>query len=66
MECDATLMKNHATTSLLSKLLKLNVLFASAGYLTSRLKGRDKTIEGLDKKLLNYYGKRKIGGKMQR
>ncbi|CAE6533301.1 hypothetical protein RSOLAG22IIIB_05546 [Rhizoctonia solani] len=60
-QCDATLMSNvrNTTSSLTSRLPKLNYLVLSPGFLT--LKGRDETSEGMDKKLaLNYYARWKF------
>ncbi|KAJ6476701.1 NAD-P-binding protein [Mycena vitilis] len=60
--CDATLMKDVATTtaSLLARLPKLNFLVLSPGFFTI-IAGRDETPEGIDKKLaLLYYARWKF------
>lgn len=61
VQCDATLMKSVRSTTdeLLSRLPKINYLFASTGMMT--LSGRDETSEGIDKKLaLHYYSRWKF------
>jgi hypothetical protein len=57
VQCDVSLLKNvHATTAdLLTKIPKLNFLVLSSGYLTSKMKDRDDTSEGLPKKLVTDY-----------
>ncbi|KAJ7046370.1 hypothetical protein C8F04DRAFT_1064101 [Mycena alexandri] len=62
IECDATLMKNAATTttSLLGRIPKLNFLVLSPGFF-SIIAGRDESTEGIDKKLaLLYYARWKF------
>ncbi|KAJ7644821.1 NAD-P-binding protein [Roridomyces roridus] len=59
VECDATLMKNvgATTSSLLSRLPRLNLLVLSPGFF-SVFAGREETSEGIDKKLaLLYYAR---------
>ncbi|CCM05842.1 uncharacterized protein FIBRA_08078 [Fibroporia radiculosa] len=61
IQCDATLMKNvgATTSSLLSRLAKINFLVLTPGIMT--LRGRDETPEGIDKKLaLHYYARWKF------
>jgi NAD(P)-dependent dehydrogenase (short-subunit alcohol dehydrogenase family) len=63
VECDVSLLKNvHTTTSeLLTKIPKLNFIVLSPGYLTSKLKDREDTSEGLPKKLVtDYYARWKF------
>ena len=58
-----SLLKNvHTTTSeLLTKIPKLNFIVLSPGYLTSKLKDREDTSEGLPKKLVtDYYARWKF------
>jgi len=61
LQCDVALMKNVgvATSSLNSRLTKVNYLVVSSGILST--KGRDETTEGIDKKLaLHYYARWKF------
>ncbi|KAF9531507.1 hypothetical protein CPB83DRAFT_849152 [Crepidotus variabilis] len=61
IQCDATLMKNvnAATQDILFKYPKINYLVVSTGIMT--LAGRDKTVEGIDKKLaVHYYARWKF------
>ncbi|CAL1706630.1 unnamed protein product [Somion occarium] len=61
IQCDVTRMKNvqAATSSLLSRLPKLNYLVITCGFMAFR--GRDETEEGIDTKLaVHYYGRWKF------
>lgn len=61
VQCDVTLMKNVESTTkeLLARLPKINFLFMSPGYFS--IKGRDETVEGIDRKLaVHYYARWKF------